>query len=132
MAGMVICCIITFPPPFSFNSLYESHISLSPSLSFRLFFLRFCHFSTLRIRTGKRGEEVGVCVHYMCPRFWESVEQRPKTISIKPQTCCQCHSVEKSSQKRGERERERDVIEKMTKHVWLRVCMRAEMCECIQ
>lgn len=110
-------------------------VCLIVSLFVFLFFLHFCHFSTLRKRIGKRVEKVRMCVSSMCLCFWESVGQRPKTISIKTKTSCQCHSAEKSSQNQSVSER--DVIERMTKHAWLQVCMcvsvwRAGMCECIQ
>lgn len=119
LAWMDICrCsgIITFffPSFFHLFSVWLQYLSVDWSSIFvcRLvlvfpFFLHFRHFFPLRKTMGKWDEKVRepVCVRVGL-HFWESVEQWPKTISIKTQTSHQCHSGRRTV--RGKRERFHD------------------------
>lgn len=133
------CSIIAFllSPPFSFNSLCLSYISLSHSLSFCLSFLSsFLSLFHPKKENRKMGRESrNVCVKYVPVLLGISgaaaknnLHQNADILSM---------SFCRKKQSKPKRASERDVIERMTKHVLLQVCMCvsvwcAGMCVCIQ
>lgn len=95
------------------NPFFQLIFFMTPTLVCLLLLFLFSSFLPLfhLQRIEKCGEKVGMCV---CACV-------SKNISIKTQTSCQCHSAEKAV-RTEEKARERDAIERMTKHVWLLVC----------
>lgn len=120
LAGMVICwcsSIITFSPPFfSFNCLFDSHISLSPIVSCLSFLSSFLSLFHLKKENIKTGWEVWLCVRKYVPTLLgisgaaakNNLHQNPDILSM---SFCR-----KSSQHRGESTRE------MLLRGWLSMC----------